>query len=1076
MGIRLLGTLEVVDADGVALDIGGAQPRTILALLAAAGGRVVSVDALVDAIWGESPPASAAGTLHSYISRLRRALRVVDVPILRDPAGYRLAAGADDVDMTRFEALADAGRAALEAGDPARARDLLADAEQLWRGPALLEVRDRPRLTGIARRLDDRRLAATEDRLAAELALGRHAALVGELAQLTDEHPLREGLWELLALARYRSGMQADALRAIAEAREVLVEGLGVEPGARLRDLERAILDQDPRLDPLPRPDPRPNADPEPVGPPPPEPSHDPPGRVPLVGRAAELGPLRRAFATAVGGRPGVAIVRGEAGVGKTRLVEELAHEATGQGCRVVWGRCLEGGVAPAHWPWLSVVRPLRGDDPHAGGDEIGQLLDATGAVGPTPPPAVASGDRSVLLDGVLDLLGRSVEDQPLLVVIEDLQWADPESVELATQVASGLTTGRVLLVLTLREGEDTTSDGVLALLAAASRRSGTCHLHLRGLPAEATTELLTQVSGRTVDDGLARAVHERTDGNPFYAIELQRLLDAEGAVDRASAARVAVPVGVRDVVRQRLARLPSTTIELLSVAAVAGRDLDVELVAGAAGRTVDACLDDLDVAIEHRLLVENGPGLRFSHALVREVVVDELSPVRRARTHLAVADALQALGRDEAQAEVVAEHLWAAAPIGAGRRAADALDRAAAVAIGRFAVATASDLLGRALELRRTAGHDPAAELATLVSLVWALRARGGYQGPVDHYARAAHLAEGLGRHDVALEMQWAEWAGHDTACDFDRARPVAGRFRDRAAASEDPMVRVAGDTAWAIQCWHDGDLVAAADAFARVAQARAALAPDDLSLAAELIVLSTAFGLYIDEQVGRLDDPEAAFAAAAAAVDGNFPVAIIWCLACTSATSAGDLDRLERCCRRVLDAEAGETLGFWGSQARMYLGAVLVATGRAEEGRALFTTGHDGYLGAGMRTGLALMLAAAASAEVAAGDIARATHHLERAQQELDRGEGWPVPYVLLAAADVAEATGAPAAEVARLRAEAATRARHQGAVVAAARAQVAAGGQRWFGPARPAAAAPATAARTSASASQEPAITSA
>jgi len=216
---------------------------------------------------------------------------------------------------------------------------------------------------------------------------------------------------------------------------------------------------------------------------------------------------------------------------------------------------------------------------------------------------------------------------------------------------------------------------------------------------------------------------------------------------------------------------------------------------------------------------------------------------------------------------------------------------------------------------------------------------------------------------------------------------------------------------------------------------------------MAAVLTVLTSAFGLYVDEQVGLLDDPEAAFAATAASLSGNLPTAIVWTFASTSAASAGDLARLERCARRVLDAEGDETLGFWGRQVRMYLGAALIATGRADEGRPMFAEGHDGYRAAGMRTGVALMLAAAASAEVAAGDLDRAAAHAAAARAELDQGERWPTPYVLLAEADVAEASGAPSDEVAALRAEARVAARATGARVAEQLSHAATSGRPWF-----------------------------
>ena len=1047
MGVRLLGTLELVDDDGEPIEIGGSQPRVVLAMLVAADGKVVGDEALIDAIWGESPPMSASGTLQTYVSRLRRALEEIDGSIVRAPAGYRLDIDPGAIDVHQFEALADDGRALLDAGDPAAARAVLLDAEQLWRGPALLEVRDRSRVAGFARRLEDRRLAALEDRIAADIALGRHTTAVSELAQLVGEHPLREGLWELLALARYRSGMQAEALRAIDQARRTLAEALGVEPGAGLRDLERAILSHDPALAPsVVERSSRASATSAPPGAS--SKASAGPIRPALIGRDQELASLTAALDDAWSGRTCLAVVQGEAGVGKTRLVEELAADAAGRGAHVLWGRALEGGATPAFWPWLSVLRALRKAAPGRSTEAVDQLIDAAG----TSATAAAIGGRSHLLDGVLRLL-EPTGGRPLVVVIEDVQWADAESLELLTQVASGPISDGVLLILTLREGEDARRDEVGALVAAAARRGGTRRILLTGLDPAATAALLVQTSGHAIDAALARVVHDRAEGNPFYAIELQRLLDSEGLVDATSVAKVGVPAGIRDVIRQRLTQLPHSTLELLRVAAVAGRDIDVELVSAACGQSIDACLDELDVALEHRLLVDAADqraGLRFSHALVREVIVDELSSLRRSRLHLAIADALLSAGRGEEEAEVVAEHLCAAVPIGVSARAADALDRAAELAIRRFALGAACDLLGRSLELRRAGRSEAAsaaAELETLVKLVWVLRARSGDAGARDHYARGAELARELRRPDVELQVQWNEWSGCCAASDFDGARPVADRLRERAAESNDRLIQFAGLTAWAIQSWYDGDLTTAHEAAAQLAAFRRSVAPDagGLSLAAELVVLSTGFGLLIEEQVGRLADPEAAYAAAAAEIDGNLPAAMIWTAACTGAAAAGDLGRLERCSRRVLDAAAGETLGVWGSQARMYLGAALVATGRPDEGHELFDVGQRAYAAARMRTGFGMISACMASAEVIGGDLERAAHHMAAAHEALGDGERWQIPFVLLAAADVAEASGAPDADVSRMRSDAEAVALSQGAALAVARARVTTAGPR-------------------------------
>ena len=243
MDFRILGPLEVVvDAP---VKLGGAQQRALLALLLIHAGETLTTDRLVDELWGERPPPTAVKTVQVYISQLRKLLGAGRVE--RGGGGYRLVATADEVDARRFEAKVSAGRGALEAGRLADAVATLTEADQLWRGPALAGLDLRWALSAAAR-LEDLRVAAQEDRIEAELELGRHAALTSELEALCHAHPLRERLVAQRMLALYRSGRQADALEAYRDARERLVGELGLEPGLELRQLERRMLVQDPQL------------------------------------------------------------------------------------------------------------------------------------------------------------------------------------------------------------------------------------------------------------------------------------------------------------------------------------------------------------------------------------------------------------------------------------------------------------------------------------------------------------------------------------------------------------------------------------------------------------------------------------------------------------------------------------------------------------------------------------------------------------------------------------------------------------------------------------------------------------
>jgi DNA-binding SARP family transcriptional activator len=254
MRYRVLGSLEV-EADGGSVVLGGQKERLLLALLLTRPNQVVSVEALLRGLWGEQPPPTAAKTLQSHVMRLRRALEpgrvrgaAGEVLVTREP-GYLLRVAPGGLDAARYEELAADGRRALADGSVELAGSLLREALGLWRGQAFEEFTGSDVVVAEAHRLAELRLVALEDRLEADLRLGRHRELVAELEGLVRDQPLRERLWAQLMLALYRSGRQADALAAYQRARKVLVEELGIDPGAELGRLHAAILAQDPGLD-----------------------------------------------------------------------------------------------------------------------------------------------------------------------------------------------------------------------------------------------------------------------------------------------------------------------------------------------------------------------------------------------------------------------------------------------------------------------------------------------------------------------------------------------------------------------------------------------------------------------------------------------------------------------------------------------------------------------------------------------------------------------------------------------------------------------------------------------------------
>jgi len=247
LDLGILGPIEV-RAEGVPVALGGLRQRAVVAVLALHPNQVVSIDRLVDDLWGEAPPATAVHTVRVFVSRLRRALAGAGDRLMTRPPGYVLELHADELDADRYERLCETARSALSAGNAGGALALLSEAEELWRGQPLAEFAYEPFAQAAIASLGERRINAREELIEAQLALGRSSEVVSELEAFVREHPFRERARGQLMLALYRCGRQAQALEAFQQARRTLVEELAVEPGDALRDLEQAILRQDPSL------------------------------------------------------------------------------------------------------------------------------------------------------------------------------------------------------------------------------------------------------------------------------------------------------------------------------------------------------------------------------------------------------------------------------------------------------------------------------------------------------------------------------------------------------------------------------------------------------------------------------------------------------------------------------------------------------------------------------------------------------------------------------------------------------------------------------------------------------------
>ncbi|CAN5643588.1 hypothetical protein BH10ACT3_BH10ACT3_05250 [soil metagenome] len=775
MQIRILGGFEV-HHDGQLLELGGPKQRAVLGALVVDLGETVSSGRLVEIVWGDSPPAQADASLQAYISKLRKALEPDRAPrtepavLVTRPGGYALALPSETVDAERFRALVRRARESRLREDRNDALASYDQALQMW-APVLPEFEHDLFVVGLRLRLDDLYASAVEERGDVLLEMGQHRELIGEFEAAVNDEPLREHRWYQLALARYRSGQQTDALRAISRAREVLADQTGLDPGPELVRLESDMLAQSPSLS-ASAPTPRlvsPAAE-----------SSDRAGNIesdsntdsgggggggaesvpgagsaatPFVGRLDEFDTMLGALDTAMAGHGRVVVVSGEPGIGKNRLTEEVARVAADRGVIVGWTRCPESAAT-------ETLRPIM----QLGGVLLDQgltnYLDLDEAAASAQDQDAGSARVDAVVNAVRDL---SSSPRAFMAVVDDLQWADPSSLRVIEYSAANLQEVPVLLVVTVRPLDAGSSPALVECLGELARQPEAQRISLGGLAPE---DVQTWITSRAAP-GLAEFVHDRSGGNPFFVQELIALLAAEGRLDPSSpTAReragtspgvhpgltpAAVPDAVADVIRRRVSRLPASTQQLLSTAAVVGRSFDADVTAAVSDRTTGELLDDLDPAIDAGLVIEDADVVgrfRFSHALVADALVAELSASRRARAHAAIAVALEDLriGPLDRHLAEVAHHALAGALAGSAELAVTysnlAADRAEKVAAYEDAAQHRSNAL-RALELARP--KDRTGRYLALVQLGMARRKADDAAGAISAYADAIAVAEEL-------------------------------------------------------------------------------------------------------------------------------------------------------------------------------------------------------------------------------------------------------------------------------------------------------------------------------------------
>lgn len=702
--ISVLGPIRAW-VDGQPVDLAGPKQRSVLLRLVLAHGDVVSVDRLIEDLWAGEPPPKALAALQAYISHLRKVLepgrerRAAARVIVSAAPGYCLRLPEEAVDAWSLESRI---AAAEQHPDAAARAALLERVVTDWTGDPYVEVRDALWAAPEVARLAELRLSVIEAHAAAQSALGQHAVVARVLEAPVRDHPDRETAACLLAVARYRLGHQAAALEVLRRTSDYLVDELGLEPGRALRDLERDILRQADHLDPI-------AAVPAPTAAPPQPSAPDNRTR----GRADELAAIEAAAAAAVRGGLRVVWVGGEAGAGKTTLVQTAAGRLQATGWTVASGRSPEVDGAPPGWAWTEVLQPFTGGET-ALAEALAPLLHDGRSAGPA-----ADGTVFWIAHALAEVLGRAADAAPLLILLDDLHRTDGLTLELLRLTADRLGERRVLVVGTYRPSE---SGAELGQARAALANHTAAHLLLTGLDDAALTALATDCGLPAVTRETLRLLRERTGGNPLFVRELARLMVAEGI----GAAHDAVPAGVGDVLRRRLARLPPHTATALRQAAVLGREVDITLL-GELGRIDDEeLLDALEPAVLAGLLDEPVPGrIRFAHNLIRDTLYDDTSVLRRSRLHAAALELLRRPGGG-ADAAALAYHAVAAATPDTATEAADLALAAAADADAVGAPVEAARQYRSAVRMFTLADAEPAATVPARCGLIAAL-ARAG-------------------------------------------------------------------------------------------------------------------------------------------------------------------------------------------------------------------------------------------------------------------------------------------------------------------------------------------------------------
>ena len=755
--------------DGEALEgeLPGRQGRLIFAYLVLNRSRAVRRDELVEALWEGVPGGDSL--LAPPLSRLRKALgdgRIEGRTELRLSLGEEAS-----IDFEVAGASLEAAQRDLASGNPEAAWTAALEADEILGGGLL------PGLE--ARWIDEHRVIAEEMRLQSLEAVARAGALLGSGEQIRAERaarsaveasPFRESARAAQIEVMRAQGNVAEALRTYEELRSLLREELGTFPSPELNALHDSLLNAS-------------DGPTRPEHPEPPAPEKRAPVRIgaqidprideiALVGRKAIMECLEDELDRASVGELRIALLAGEGGVGKTRIAAELANSR--DELAVLYGRCEPDEIRPFRI-WSGLLRTALGqidaDDVKtvvgADGPTLSRLLPELSRrfdLPPPGPPADLEFERQALFGAVLRLIGRMSSERPMLIILDDLQWADRSTLLLLSSLAGDNPPKGVLALGIYRDTELPADSFLLETLVNLQRHRPTYRIEVGSLDTAEVGEL---VGGRVSED-VAAALHDQTGGNPFYVEQMIRHFEETGDDDPS-----AVPVEVRDLITQRVARLPRGGSELLGRASLIGRDFDLEILSATTTEPEDRVIELLDAAVKAGLLDESPsvPGrYSFVHALLRSTLDESLGLTRRAQVHRNIGEAIEKRVRSDNEGRLgqLAWHFGQAGPAEADRATLYAT-RAGEQAEGRLAYDEAVDFYELAIQACRSDEPvDPGLLARLLLKRAEAEWRIGQLQRAGDSFFEAARAARKSGEPhllaEAAIGTCWGSWEAFDT------------------------------------------------------------------------------------------------------------------------------------------------------------------------------------------------------------------------------------------------------------------------------------------------------------------------